>query len=592
MAYKHPTLSLLALIMAALLLLCGCAVTVEQEPQAVQESSAEMTEEEMTAELEAALAAQMAEELEAEPVPVQASREPVGGEVTVSTVDEFLAAIASDTTIRLEPGTYDLSAATDYGTLYEGGWYTWDETHDGWELVLEEVENLTIAGTAAAEVILSAVPRYADVIVFEDCANVTVENITAGHTIEPGVCMGGVLYLDGTEGFTVRGSALYGCGVLGIQAVDCDNILAEDTAIYECSYGAVQTESCRDVRVVDCSVYDCEGYGLFQFLNTYGAAVVNSEVYGNDCAALMSVDYSQEVYLLGTSVAENTFNSAVFASESSSPVVDGCVFSENQAPNWFGGSVYYEGGEAVQPVSPEGTVLSREDLEAMTLEESVYDGPAAVETVELNETTNADGMREVTVTNVDELLAAIGPNTTVYLAAGDYDLSVASGYGAGGSDYYKWRNTYDGPELILSGLENFHLVGEGADSTSILAEPRYADVLSYEDCENVSLTGITAGHTQAPSDCSGGVLLFEGSNGVQVTDCSLFGCGILGIIASDCADILVKNTEIYDCTYGAVDIDDCENVLFENCDIHDCGGNNAFRVSGSINVGCNGKQLA
>lgn len=598
MAYKHPILSLLALVMAALLL-CGCTVTVEKNLAETGTPSEEMTEEgepsaeeKIQAELEAALAAQLTEEMDMAREPVQTSREPVGGEVTVSTVDELLGAIASDTTIILEPGTYDLSRASDYGTLYEGGWYTWGEAHDGWELVIQEVENLTITGTDASEVILSAVPRYADVIVFEDCAGITVENITAGHTIEPGVCMGGVLYLDDTADFAVRGSALYGCGILGIQAVDSKNILVEDTAIYECSYGAVQTEACTDVRVVNCSVYDCEGYGLFQFLNTYGAAVVNSEIYGNDCAALMSLDYSQEVYLLGTSVVENTFGSAMFASESSSPVVDGCVFSENQTSNWFGGSVFYEGGEAIQPVSPDGTPLSREELEAMTREEAVYDGPAAEEKVVLNETTGADGMREVTVTTVDELLAAIGPNTTVYLAAGDYNLSEASGYGAGGSDYYKWRNTYDGPELILSGLENFHLVGEGQDRTSILAEPRYADVLSYEDCENVSLTGITAGHTQAPSDCSGGVLLFENTDGVALSDCGLFGCGILGIIASDCTDILVTDTEIYDCTYGAGDIDDCENVVFENCDVHDCGGNNEFRVSGSTNVVYNGERLA
>lgn len=583
MAYKHRKLALLAVIMAALVL-TGCTVTVapEGEMEAVLDPVI----------MEPVFAA--TEEIEPLPAqePVQASREAVGGEVTVSTVDEFLAAIASDTTICLQPGIYDLSKASDYGTMYEGGWYTWAEANDGWELVLEEVENLTIVGTAADEVTISAVPRYADVIVFEDCSNITVENITAGHTIEPGVCMGGVLYLDGTKGFAVRGSALYGCGVLGIQAVDSENILAEDTAIYECSYGAVQVESCTDVRVVNCSVYDCEGYGLFQILNTYGAAVVNSEVYGNNCAALMTVDYSQEVYLLGTAVADNTFNEAVFASESSSPVVDGCAFSEDQAPNWVCSSVYHEGGEAKWPVSFEGAVLIETDLEAMTREEAVYEGPAAKETVELKETTNAEGMREVTVTSVDELLAAIAPDTTVYLAAGDYNLGEASGYGAGGGEHYGWRSTYDGPELILSDLENFHLVGEGAESTNILAEPRYADVLSYENCENVSLTGITAGHTQEPSVCAGGVLLFEETDSVEVKECGLFGCGILGVIAYDCADIHVTDTEIYDCTYGAAEIDGCENVAFESCDIHDCGGNNEFRVYESTNVACNGKILA
>lgn len=569
--------------MAVVLLLTGCTVT------AAPEGKGEVTPEPVAMEQE------IVEVVEITPLPeretVQVSREPVGGEVTVSTVDELLGAIASDTTIYLQPGVYDLSAATDYGTLYEGGWYTWAEANDGWELVIDQVENLTIVGSAAAEVTLSAVPRYADVIVFEDCANITVENITAGHTIEPGVCMGGVLYLDGTEGFTVRGSALYGCGILGIQAVDSKTILAEDTAIYECSYGAVQTEACTDVRLVNCSVYDCEGYGLFQFLNTYGAAVVNSKIYGNNTFVLMQSIYSDQVCLLGTSVENNTFSEAMIAAENYSPVVDGCAFSDNDCSAWYGATIFSSGGSIMQAVSPEGTALSEKDLADMTLAEAVYDGPAAMETVELDEATNTDGMREVTVTTVDELLAAIGPDTTVYLAAGDYNFSEASGYGTGGGEYYSWMNEYDGPELVISGVENFHLIGEGADSTNILAEPRYADVLTYENCENISITGITAGHTQEPSVCTGGVLMFEESDSVQVTDCGLFGCGILGVIAWDCADIQVVNTEIYDCTYGAAEIRDCENVIFDNCYVHDCGGNNDFRVSGSTNVVYNGETL-
>lgn len=578
MAHKHSTI-LLALVMAAVLLLSGCTAASAQEAMPTAAPTPEpieagFSEEEGSADVSASY---------------EAGSNTV---VTVSSVDELLEAIAPDTTVYLRPGTYDLSAAGEYGKSYDDGWYSWGEVHDGYELVIRSVENLTIIGTSASEVTISAVPRYANVMVFEDCVNVTVENITAGHTVEPGVCMGGVLYLDGTEGFAVRGSALYGCGILGVQAINSSRLLVEETAIYECSYGAVQTKACRDVRIVNCSVYDCEGYGLFQFWNTYGAAVVNSEIYENNCAALLHTDYSEEVYLLGTSVRDNVFYKSLIAAETESPVVEGCEFLNNSSAALYGGSVYGDGDVCAYAVSPEGGVLTEEDLEAMVLQEIDYNGPAAVDQVALDVTVAADGSRIVSVSTVDELLAAIGPDTTIHLSAGEYNLSQASGYGSTSGDYYVWNNPYDGPELVIKDVQNFHIIGEGADSTSILATPRYADVLSFEDCENVSLMGLTAGHTQEPSVCSGGVLWFENTEDILVSHCGLFGCGILGVQAVDCADIQVVSTEIYDCTYGAADLNGCANVVFEDCDIHDCGGDNAIRVNDSANVVCNGDVLA
>lgn len=581
MTNTHSKRAGLALLLTALLLLCGC--TVSDAPVAKPTPEPE----------EALYESFPAYEPEAVREPVQASREPVGGEVTVSTVDELLAAIASDTTVRLEPGVYDLSVASDYGTLYEGGWYTWEEANDGYALVIDEVENFALLGTGAAEVTICAIPRYANVLTFRDCAGLDLSGFTAGHTEEPGQCSGGVLCFEDTDDTSIVGCALYGCGILGIEAVNCENLVAENTSIYDCSYGAVQIESGRDIRLLNCDIYDCEGYGIFQFLNTYGAAVVNCDVYENDCATLLDSRYSQEVYLLGTGVSRNRFSCSLFAAENHSPVIDDCSFEENDFPIWYGGSVYgLDNSTPVEAVSPEGIPLTSQDLDIMIRKEATYEGPAPAAEPSLETSVNADGMREVTVSTVDELLAAIAPDTTVYLTAGEYNLSNATGYGSISNEYYFWTDTYDGPELVIHGVENFHLVGEGADSTSILTDPRYADVLSFEDSNNISLTGITAGHTQAPSPCSGGVLLFENTDAVLVTDCGLFGCGILGVTATDCADLQVVNTEIYDCTYGAADISACENVIFDNCDIHDCGNNNDFRVSDSTNVSCNGETLA
>ena len=70
--------------------------------------------------------------------------------VEVSTVDEFLAAIASDTMIVLAAGNYDLSTASDYGRAPDGAPYIWTGVYDSetesldtaFELAISNVDKL------------------------------------------------------------------------------------------------------------------------------------------------------------------------------------------------------------------------------------------------------------------------------------------------------------------------------------------------------------------------------------------------------------------------------------------------------------------
>ena len=72
----------------------------------------------------------------------------VSDAVSVHNVDELLAAIAPDTVIQLEPGTYNLSGAKGYGLPSESPYYAWTEKYDGFELMLQNVKNLTIRAAA------------------------------------------------------------------------------------------------------------------------------------------------------------------------------------------------------------------------------------------------------------------------------------------------------------------------------------------------------------------------------------------------------------------------------------------------------------
>ncbi len=495
----------------------------------------------------------------------------------VSDVDGLLAAIAPDTMILLSPGTYDLSMASDYGQETDSEYYRWEEVYDGYELVIRNVTDLHIAGTED-DTVISAVPRYADVLSFADCGNITLTGFTMGHTKEQGSCAGGVVHLMGTDGVTIDDCSLYGCGVLGVQAENCWNILVTDSDIYECSDGAVELSSCRSVQFDNCDFRDCydhhseepsAAFTMFRIQSCYGVAITDSRVYGNYAMEYVVSYYSQEVYLLGTLFENNKldaeydwYSGAVLSVEGDPIVVAGCEFRDDFP--------IFADGEATVAADMDGNPRSYDDLANMKQEHVDFACFAEMETPELQRTQGADGKWEVRVSTVDEFLAAIAPDTTVYLDEGLYDLSEASNYGSYGGQYYYWIDLFDGPGLVISGVENFSIIGADKETTRIEALPRYAAVLRFDDCSNIAVHGVTAGHTLGAGSCSGAVLEYRYCDGIDVRGCGLFGCGVLGVEAMESTGITVEDNEIYECSSGAVHLSRCIDAEFTGNAIHDC----------------------
>lgn len=575
MTYEHRGKKTLALALAVLLLFSGCGMVMGPEAESAGDA--------VSATLNAVPPVGGGSSVEPEIVRVEA---PEGGEtVTVSTVDELLAAIAPNNTVILEPGEYILSDAETYGNTLEGGWYTWENTYgEGYQLNISGVENLTIQGDGEATICTA--PRGVEVLAFYGCSGIDISGTVVGHTEMPAVCKGGVLYFNSCDDAVITDCGLYGCGTWGITAVNSRNVRAMDTDIYDCSYGAVWIRSSQNFRLEGGSVYDCgEGSysAVFRVENSYGTAILNTDIHNNRGFSLVDAEYADQVYLMGSNVENNTMTS-LFDCSGYSPVVSGCFFGENEVMRY---------AEDMPAVTQEGEELSLADLESMTLAECTYlpelNPPTVAE--QLEKTLLEDGTSEVWVSTVDELLAAIGPDTLVHLAPGDYNLSEATGYGALSGQYYYWSGVHDGSQLVITGVENFHLVGEGKEAASILTEPRYAEVLVFNACENITLADLTAGHTQAPNTCAGGVIKFQDTRMALINNCGLFGCGILGVTAMNCEDIQVLNTEIYECSTGAAWISTSSNIAFDNCDIHDCGAP-IFQISSDcVNITLDGENL-
>jgi len=481
--------------------------------------------------------------------------------IRVSTVDELLAAIGPERIIELRDGEYDLSSATGYGTE-STDYYYWNETYDGYELVINNVQNMHLC---AEEYTLSQIvtrPRYANVIKFENCDTVSIASLIIGHVEERGSCSGGVLYFDNCKDMSVGYSRLYGCGTIGITAINCSEVYAIESYIYDCSQNAVFASACHDVRVLNSHIHNNGvewSQGVFYTEGCNGFAVVNCDIHDNFAANFLWSSYSQQVNILGNLVHENSFSDALFRAEGYSPTVEGCAFDANGDICTF----------AMLPaVNAEGRELDDTDIESMEYAQACFSGPEKAAPVELEETVNEEGIREVHVKNVDEFLAAIDSNTVIKLEADIFDLSQAEDYGAYGTDNYYWIHNFDGPGLVINNVYNLSIVSE-CDS-SIVAVPRYADVLHFLNCEDITLSGITAGHTQQPGDCAGSVISFENCWLMDVENCSLYGCGTIGINAYYSSGLSVRDTEIYDCSLGAIGLYTVMDASFENMNVHGC----------------------
>lgn len=62
----------------------------------------------------------------------------------------------------------------------------------------------------------------------------------------------------------------------------------------------------------------------------------------------------------------------------------------------------------------------------------------------------------------------------------------------------------------------------------------YANVINLKACNDVTITGIRAGHHAQPGACTGGVLNLIHTNSVSVGDCFLYGCGTYGVTLDTC----------------------------------------------------------
>lgn len=169
----------------------------------------------------------------------------------------------------------------------------------------------------------------------------------------------------------------------------------------------------------------------------------------------------------------------------------------------------------------------------------------------------------VNIENVSDLLNEISSNKILTLSPGEYSVSNLV---LEEDENVYYEDVYDGKELILSNLSKLTLKSVDKEETRVLSTPRYSNVITFKNCDEINIENLTVGHTEdAPGSCIGGVLKFNNCQNVVLNNLILFGCGTYGIILENVKNFKIQNTIIKECTLGILQIFDSENVKFIDC---------------------------
>jgi len=202
-------------------------------------------------------------------------------EVKVKTAREFLYALLNDASTIVIASKKPLNLTAELNAMKEEGQISnisalddvtisdiFYEENEGLGLVIQGYHGLTIKGKNPKKSQIVIDDRFPDVIQFRNCGNITLENLTLGHTVQGdmGWCHGDVLQTIQCDKIRVRNCVLFGCGVVGIDADHTTDMVVEKTEIHHCSWDAIQLHG-SDYLFKDCTFHHCHGFILNQATN-------------------------------------------------------------------------------------------------------------------------------------------------------------------------------------------------------------------------------------------------------------------------------------------------------------------------------------
>jgi len=249
--------------------------------------------------------------------------------ISVSNARQFLGALGSDRIIEIKPGIYNLSELVPF--YYDGSEIQvsyevyWKYIGDGYELVLDGINNLTIRGAGASgsnttEIVVE--PRYAYVLNFIESSNIVIENLKAGHT-EGGYCSGGVFNFYNSSHISITGTYMYGSGAEGLTLTNVFDMNVTNSRIYECTYSIMTVANSRNIFFERCLFRDNQEFDLINVYNTENLSFEDCEFRNNRGLGMFAVQ-DGEVFVRNSIFSGNITENPIESSSNVSFI--GCEF--------------------------------------------------------------------------------------------------------------------------------------------------------------------------------------------------------------------------------------------------------------------------
>lgn len=195
--------------------------------------------------------------------------------------------VLSDVEFFSVPGRLYVSDETDTEADKNASLVISDYNYYSHELALYNIKNLTIKAASGARIV--ADDPDATVMVFIDCENIRLENLTFGHTTEA-TCLGQVVGVDKCNGLTIKNCDLFGCGAYGLLAYNSENVLVEKSVIRECTVGLMWLISCKDVTFRDCQFLRTDSFNLIEIEGDSDNIVFENDVFEGNNGRLFAID--------------------------------------------------------------------------------------------------------------------------------------------------------------------------------------------------------------------------------------------------------------------------------------------------------------
>lgn len=170
--------------------------------------------------------------------------------------------------------------------------------------------------------------------------------------------------------------------------------------------------------------------------------------------------------------------------------------------------------------------------------------------------------------NITETLSAMIEERRInignpYYTMNDEDYPITTPPSPTALETVTYCECFDGPGLQIRDLSGLTIRAKKGMAT-LLATPRYANVLEFINCDGIVLDHLILGHTEE-GYCDKGVVEFDGCSICQIDDCEFFGCGTEGFVFYACTGITVNRSSVYDCSYHTMHVNQSSFIRFNDC---------------------------